>query len=252
MELCNLDMICKRWLLERNLPIQYYMEALFHGASALRELSKDTLQIVNTVNLPLNSYFSADLPSDFVDDVGVFIPVGNLLSPVPKIDALTPLRLHNNAGQFVPYASTENQNINNLNLIGGNQAWTFFWNVDDYGEFTGRSFGANGGDYYNGYKVVKERRQIQFTQTFTNTNIVLQYISNGQSADNATQIEWLAFQAIIAYIDWKRSPNAAIKDSYEAATFYNEKRLLRANLSSLTLTDLKNVLRSNYTAGIKN
>ncbi len=252
MDLCNLDSIVRRWLLERNLPIHFYAEALFHGASALRELSKDTLKIVNTVNLPLNVYYAADLPTDFVDDIGVFIPVGNVLSPVPKNDRLTPLRLHNQSGQFVPYSTTEVQNTNAFNLLGGNQFWTWFWNIDDYGEFTGRSFGANGGEYYNGYKIVKERRQIQFTESFTNTDIVLQYISNGQSADNATQIEWLAFQAIIAYIDWKRSPNAAIKDSLEASTFYNEKRLLRANLNSLTLTDLKNTLRKNYTSGIKN
>lgn len=69
---------------------------------------------------------------------------------------------------------------------------------------------------------------------------------------NASQIEWDAHAAIQSYCDWKSSPNAAIKDSPEAATYYNEKRLLRANLNPMTITDLKQVLRENFTAAMKN
>ena len=98
---------------------------------------------------------------------------------------------------------------------------------------------------------MKERRQIQLTDNFQNSNVVLLYISDGQRADNATQVETMAQQAIQAWCDWKRSPNAAIKDSYEAATFYNEKRLLRARLNDLTKTDILNIIRNSYTGAPK-
>ncbi|WP_165690523.1 hypothetical protein, partial [Mycobacteroides abscessus] len=103
-----------------------------------------------------------------------------------------------------------------------------------------------------GYKVILERRQIQLSAGFENGNMILQYVSNGQGVDNATQIEWDAFRAIQSYIDWQRSPNAAFKDSPEARTYYNEKRLLRSNLNEMNITDIRNVLHNSYMATIKN
>jgi len=252
MQYTTLDMIIRRTLLERGLPMHYYIEMLFHQASAIRELAKDTLKIVNSANLPLNDYNSIDLPADFKDDISVCIPVGGLLQPVPKRDSINPIRVNNAiTGAFEPYPSQVDADSGEVTFFGLSTNFFWFWNVSDYGEPTGRYFGANGGAQLNGYKVIKERRQIQLTETFTSTDVILLYVSNGQSVDNATQVEWDAFRAIQSYSDWQRSPNAAIKDSPEARTYYNEKRLLRANLNPMTLTDLKQTLRENYTAAIK-
>lgn len=252
MQLTTLDQITRRSLLEKNLPLHYYFEYLVHGASAIRELSKDTLKIVNSANLPLNGYNAVDLPSDFVDDIGVYIPVGGALQPIPKRDNINPIRVHDGtSGAFEPYNNGQSSNSGEFTFFGINTSYFWYWNVNDFGEPTGRYFGANGGAYQNGYKVIKERRQIQFTGTFTSDNVVLLYISNGQSADNATQVDWLAFRAIQTYTEWQRSPNANFKDSPEARTFYNEKRLLRAELNPLTREDIINTIRSGYTAAMK-
>lgn len=69
MNLTTIDQIVRRGLLENGLPIHFYSEFLYHGATCLRELNLDTLQIVNTVNLPTNDYAAADLPDDFDDDI---------------------------------------------------------------------------------------------------------------------------------------------------------------------------------------
>jgi hypothetical protein len=61
----------------------------------------------------------------------------------------------------------------------------------------------------------------------------------------------MATRAIQTWIDWQRSPNATIKDSMEAKTFYNEKRRLKSLLNPITKTDILNTLRNAYTAGIK-
>lgn len=246
----SLDQIVRRTLLERGLPIHYYAEFLYHISTGLRELSFDTLKIINTVELTLDNYFAIDLPTDFVDDIGVSIRVGQLLQPVPKKDSIVSLRNHDSSGQFQPYSVATN--TGEQTFFGFNTAWLWFWNINDYGEPTGRYFGSNAGAKLNGYKVIKERRQIQLTELFTSKTAVLMYISDGQSSDNATQIDVLAIACLQAWGDWKRSPNAAIDMSPEGRSFYNQKRLLRARLDDLTDTDVKQIIRHAYQASIKN
>jgi hypothetical protein len=249
MTYANIDMIVRRSLLERGYPIHYYAEYLLHASSCIRQLTYDTLKIINSVSLPVNSYYAVDLPEDFVDDISVNVPTGSFLKPVPKNDSINPLRLVDpTTGQFVPYKDAGQ----NETVYGINPSWLWYWNVNDYGEPTGRFYGAGGGERANGYKLLKERRQIQLTETFTGDTIVLLYISDGQSVNSATQIDMLAFSTIQAYIDWKTSPNAARKDSYEARTYADEKRLLRAKLNDLTVVDIKNIVRKQFMAAIKN
>jgi len=251
MLLTNLDIIVKRWLLEKGLPIHYYIEALFHSSTALRELSFDTLKIINTSNLPVNSYGAVDLPADFKDDIAVCVDYGGVLGELPKQNWINPLRLHDaTSGSFEPSSTNITSQLDTVNF-GQSNTWSWFWNISDYGEPTGRFFGAKGGTS-QGYKVIKERRQIQLTENFAGGNIVLLYISDGQSADNATQIDSYAISCIQSYIDWKRSPMAAMKDSPEASTFYNERRLLRARLDDMTIVDIKNTLHNSYKSTIKN
>jgi hypothetical protein len=248
MNFATIDSIVRRRLLETGYPIHYYFEYLVHAATCFRELNIDTLKIIKTVKLPVSSYFSVDLPVDFVDDLGLAIPAGQLLQSVPKRSDLTPLRNQDSDGAFAPYsADTEDENAG-----FGVPAFNWFWSVSDWGEPTGRFFGAGGGAKQNGYAVFKERRQIQLTETFTSDEVVLMYISDGQSVDNAAKVDMLAWSAINAYIAWKSSPSRDIKDSLEAATFYNERRLLRARLNDLTKTDILNILRTGYKASIKN
>jgi hypothetical protein len=87
---------------------------------------------------------------------------------------------------------------------------------------------------------------------FERKSIVLQYISDGQSIDNATQIDSQAIQCIRAWQEWKKSPNANNDYAPEAISFYNRKKNLRSRLSGLTLVDVKNTLRNGYTAAVKN
>jgi hypothetical protein len=242
----NLDSLAKRRLLSQGLPLHYYLEYLLHAATCLRELSFDTLQIINTARLPVNSYGAVEMPHDFVDDVMVGIPVGGMLQPVAKRDNINPLRTFGADGQFENWTSSNSQETNAI--FSG--TWTWFWNVNDFGEPTGRMFGAGSGSN-NGYMVDRKRRQIQVTGNFTSDEIVLMYISDGQSADNATQIDVRAQAAIDAFVGWKTSQNADIKDSYEAATFYNEKRMLRSRLNDLTPDDIKTIIRRNYKATAK-
>jgi hypothetical protein len=246
MQLTTLDIITRRTLLETGHPIHYYFEFLTHAATCLRELNIDTLQIINTKNLPVGEYGQTDFPLDFQDEVGISFPINGNLTPIPKKDNISPLRLLNSDGTFVPYNEMDNHNGQNGFFF--NYFW--FWNISDYGEGTGRNYGVNGGSSF-GYKKVKERRQFQFTQNIVNTNVVLMYISDGQSVDSATQIDIAAFATIQAWINWKRSFNRDNDYSPEGRSFYNQKSKLRSRLNELTLVDVREVLRSNYIASPK-
>lgn len=247
----NIDSICRRTLLERGLPLQFYLEELLHSTACVRELSFDTLQIINTLQLPVNEYNSIDLPGDFVYDLGLSIAWGGRLVPVPKDDSLTPLRYHDDTGAYVN-PTTDATGLSPQNTFGFGSGIGWYWNINDYGEPTGRFFGAKGASNINGYKVVTNRRQIQLSQTFTADTAVLSYISDGQRADNATQIDVQATACIQAYSAWKKSPNRDNENSPEGRGFYNQKRLLRARKDDLTKTDIIQILRRSYTASMKN
>lgn len=245
----TIDIISRRYLLEKGLPIHYYPEALFHSSSCLRELTFDTLKIVNTRDLPVDNTGAIDLPDDFADDVMLAFNTGATLQPIPHRDTINPLRVHNTTtGEFEKQST--NIGLHPDGLFFPFVGWTWYWNMSDSGEPTGRLFGANGGNP-RGYKVIRERRQIQ-VYGGKETHMVLQYISDGQSVDAATMVDVQAFATIQAYIVWKRSPNPDNEFSPEGRLYLNQKRKLRARLNGLTTEDVKNIIRGGYTAAIKN
>lgn len=247
----NLDMITRRSLLEKGLPLHFYLEYMLHHSAAVRDLAKDSLQLVNYVELAVNSYGAAELPADFSDEVAVSLPAGAELTPIPRKSSLNGLRNVDSTGQFVPWTQVTEDPVTGF-FPGTPVGWYWYWNVNDFGEPTGRYFGLNGGVQY-GYEIFRHRRQIQFTDNFINGECkpILSYISNGQHVDNATQIDFRAFRCIQTYADWRVSPNSDMKDAPEARTFYNEKRLLRAEIDDLTVSDIRNIFYSSYTATYK-
>lgn len=250
MVLTNLDSIVRRWLLESGRPIHYYAEGLYHAASCLRELTMDTLQIVNTVRLPVNEYNRADLPDDFVDDVMGGMMAGGFIQPIPKGVNMNPLRLTDaETGQYTnPSGTLDGTRVG----IQGAPPILWYYNNNEYNEPTGKLFGFNGAARQNLYDIDRKTRQVIFSNEFLGQSFILVYISDGQSPDAASQIDVRAFITIQSFVEWKRSRNANNKHSPEADIYFNERRLLRARLNDLTVADIKNIVRQNFHASIKN
>lgn len=250
MTITSLDEIVNRCLLETGKPIHWYSEYLYNSATCLRELSFDTLQVINTKILTLNSYYAIDLPADYSDVVMVGVQAGGKIQPVPQTTGLNPLRNMDENLQYVPY-SDSGTGEQGSGASGFTPGAMWFWNMNEWGEPVGRYYGAGGGAKANGYQVFKERGQIQLTETFTSPTAVLMYVSDGQSVDNATQIETKAFSTISAYISWKTSPNRNNEYSPEGRMFSNARRRLRARMNSLTGVDVVNIIRKNQIASPK-
>jgi hypothetical protein len=214
-------------------------------------LTFDTLKIINTKLLTVNSYFASDLPSDFNDEVLVGVPAGGRIQPVPQLDTISPIRNVDADFNYVSYQSTASSSEDASGGFGFIPGAMWFWNMNEWGEPTGRYFGAGGGAKQNGYQIFRERNQIQLTETFTSPIVVLKYISDGQNIDNATEIDTKAFATINAFIVWKTSPNRDNHFSPEGVAFNKQKRLLRARLNDMDKATLVNILRDSYRATSK-
>lgn len=250
MRFITLDKIIRRNLLAKRQPLHYYVEYLVHASTCLRELTFDSLKIINTVELTLNDYFAADLPCDFVDWTKVGIKMGQFVQPITQRDSINRLRNQDSQGDYIPYTDPGPESSS----IDFSPYWPGYWmfqNVNDLGESLGRFYGLNAGLVPDGFKILKERNQIQFQESARATTYVMEYISDGQTSDNASQVEQYAWSCIEAFINWKRSPNADNDHSPEAFNYKNQRRLLRARMSELTLYDLRQILFKNYRASIK-
>lgn len=251
MQLTTVDSIARRSLLEQGLPIHYYFEKLLHICSGLRELHIDTLQVVNTIQIGFDENGSAMLPDDFTDDVGVSLNGGSL-QMLPHQDYISPIRVHNaTTGAFESQNSNLTENTTDGSFLFGFATGTWFWNVDSYGEFTGSFYGANGGTT-RGYKVIREQRRIQMSSGFENGSAVFIYISDGQSIDNASQIDIKAIKCLQNYEAWKTSSNRGNEFSPEGRAFYSSKKQLRARMNPMTVVDVRQIILRAYTATAKN
>lgn len=253
MNLITLDNIVRRTLLDKQLPLHWYIRFLSYAAACVRERSRDTLYYTKTVTLTLDSYFAADLPCDFESDVLVGIPRGQFVQPVTQRNSINNLTNTNSTGNPIPYGTAgPGNNPDNFPFFPG---FLLFSNVDDIGEPTGRLFGANTGYVNTSYKIIPGRNQIQFSEQFPSTTAVLEYIANSESADNLSRVDARAFGTVQAYIDWmwkkhsRRSTGYEIQESKDF--FGNEWRRLRAQIANVSLQDIRQSVFKNYNQGIK-
>lgn len=248
MRYTTLDKIIRRNLLAKRLPLHYYVEYLVHASTCLRELTFDSLRIINTVELTLNDYFAADLPCDWVDWTKIGIKMGQFVQPITQRDSINRLRNQDSQGAYIPYLDHPATTSMEYPFWPG---YWMFQNIDDLGENLGRFYGFNAGLVPDGFKILKERQQIQFLETARATTYVMEYISDGQTSDNASQVDQYAWSCIEAFINWKRTANADNAHSPEGDNYRNQRRILRARMSEVTLYDIRQILFRNYRASIK-
>src|SRR5882757_6471794 len=196
----SLDNIARSLLLQKGLPLHWYVQFLKYCADAYRELCFDSMRAINTVVLPISQIdFAANLPCDYVDWIKVGVPQGQLVQPLVQRPSINRLTNYTAQGQATTYGNGQTVNMDF-------PFWPGYWmfqNIDDLGENVGRLYGYNTGFTNNFFKVIPERGQIQFAETLQQTEAVLEYISSGQTVSNATKIDPQAQAVMEAYADLK-------------------------------------------------
>jgi hypothetical protein len=249
MKFTTIDKIVRSVLIQKRCPLHYYLEYAKYALDCLRELTFDSLKVVNTKVLAVNENgYYVDLPCDYVDWTKVGFKIGQFVQPITQRESINRLHNFNSHGQIINYGDPSR-------AILDFPFWPGYWmfqNIDDLGENIGRLYGYNTGISNNSFKIIPERGQIQFTESIESNLIVLEYISDGQTSDNATQVTPYAQACIEAYIRWRSSPSSDIDRSPEAVAYVNARRILRARKDELTLEQIRQILYYNYKLSQKN
>lgn len=256
MNVISLKQIVNNILLKRNYSVHWYIDFLVYAKDALRILTEDDLMIFNTKIIPLTPYNAIPIPNDYTDWVSVNAQVGQLVRPLVEDLNLNPLYNYDNNFQPQPYnTDTTSNSADGQVLVYSpflfNNWLTIHW--DDYGENIGRYFG--GTSYDDTFRVIKQRNEIQINQNICLDSIILVYSSNGMNIDSATSIDGQAQECIEAYCQWQFKENNrtyGLGDAREAFNTYgNERRILRARISNMTIGKLKRISQRNTRASYK-
>ena len=257
----SLDAIVRQTLLKRGYPLHWYMQFLVYAAECLRELTFDDLKVINTKLIPVDQTINAaDLPSDFQGYVTVGAVVGQRIRPLTPTTTLMPLVNLDSEDNFAEQEWNENASDlanTNGNLYYGGLPYATWFNVNwnNYGENIGRFFGLGAGYQADTFQIVPERNQIQLDQYLFCENLVLQYFSDGQDADAATQIDPYAFKTIQSYILWQmkehnRSYGAGERQMAQME-YTRERKILRARKADWSIEKLRRIVQKNTMASPK-
>ncbi len=111
-------------------------------------------------------------------------------------------------------------------------------------------FGIGGGFNVAYYRVDREMGVIQFQGGVPQSEVVLEYVSNGIKTDGVTIVPVEAREAIIAWIHWKRKindPKFTINDRLSSKQEYLEEvNELRCFEDSFTLDEMMDVFYEGY------
>ena len=232
----TLDMIVRSLLLKQQKPFHWYIQYLVFACSGLQRLNNTTLRTVNTIKLTVNDYKAVTLPADYVDYIKVGFAIGERVRPLIYDENLN--RLNNFAGDGttkIPYEVAVETGDNLLTTLTNGDA---YFNHD-----------VSRDEYF--FTVLRERGEIQLSAAFPCEEIILQYISDGLTADAATKVDPLAQACLEKWILWQNlvhNRNASNAERHEAERlFIEEWRLLRAAKSDLTKENIIYAIQSGYT-----
>ena len=234
--------------MQRGYPIHFYLQALKSASDCLRELTFDSLKNINTVKLPVSDTGVVILPCDFVDDIKVGVERGQLIKPLVQKDSINRLQRKDSTGTPINYDQIEDGEVFSPVIFESDY-------ISDDGEPLGRMFGFNAGWITDGYKVLRERGEIQIEQGVCTDSIYLEYISDGQCTDNATRVHPYAQKTIETYIFWQFKEHSRTYGAQERELakreFEAQRRILRARLNPLKKEDYMRIARKGYSATIK-
>ena len=253
MRLATLNGIANSTLQRLRKTIHYKYQMLKTSSDCLQQLIFDTLQITNTVRLPLNEFFEAELPADYVDFIKVGVQVGQYARPLVSKHTI------NNMADFEPSTGVQ-INYPNINDDEVTDDWfgLFQWwgvNINSHGENTGGYYGLGAGSETDTFKIVEQRNVIQCNYNVGVTHIVLEYISDGTYANSATRIPVYAQKTIEEYNIWQFKETSRSYGAQDAQLakrlFEREHEILRGRKNNLTPELVERIINRNRKASLK-
>lgn len=230
--------------------IHCYYRFLKYSADCLQELLFDTLQITNTVRLPLNEFFEAEIPADCIDIISVGIEAGQYTRPLVQKDTIARLpNIDTATGDQIAYPDYNETD----DWTGLFQWWGI--NINSHGENTGGYYGLGAGSEPDTFNIIEEQNIIKCNKNVGVDEIVVRYLSDGSYANSATQIPIYAKKCIETYGKWQYREHSKSFGAYDVrvakAEFDREHEKLRARKNNLTPELLIRIINRSRKASIK-
>lgn len=178
---------------------QTYLQLAIDGYKFLN-LHGGNSQIVKTVKLTMLPNKAVNLPIDFEDYLKIGLCIGGKIVTLGLEPDMCLCPEFNECGDPLEVAIANIDNNNYPFWLYGIPFSGYYQN----NQYVESMFGVGGGFNSRGYyKINWETRQIQFTSTVPNAQIVLEYISNGLTPDGTAIIPSVANEYLLAFVFWK-------------------------------------------------
>ena len=252
----TLDNIVRNILQRKQYPIHWYFQTLVNAKDILRELHFDVLRCINSTKLTVGVDNTADLPDDYVDYTRIGVQVGQNIRPLLQMDSLI---AQDNTQVGVAETGDNTDNKSNSIIYGFPMASGLTWGTmltNSYGEVTGRVFGYGAGTQPDTFRVLREQNKILFNRSINaGSQIILEYIGDGSSCDNATQVDPYAQACIEAYCLWQfaeqnRTSNIGDKQ-YLKTQYEHQLRILKGRKNDWTIPDIKRLIQKHHVLSIR-
>lgn len=183
------------------------------------QLNLSNITTIRVEHLQMNDAKVVELPPDYIDYVKVAVCINGRLWTLSLNENMCVPRAEICG---VPVRDIVVADPQNLTIPGDGYLFP-----DHYfnGRFIGGLYGIGGGFNIAYFKVDKERRQMIFSGTIPNDEVVLEYKSTGVSKNNTTLIPFQALAALKAYIHWQRveyDPNVSMGEKQRKKDLYEE------------------------------
>ena len=244
-------------------------DILFFAKRGLQEFSYDTLKSIKSQELSIPPSLSVPMPQDYVNYVGMsWVDKAGIKHIIyPTTLTSNPYRIPLQDSDGIPTQSNFGDNLkgtsqtdqrwaeNNLKNLNNELDNSSFW-ANIYGGGFGNGFGTVGGQYglqpevaqINGWFTINEREnKFSFSSDLSDRLIILEYISDGLSADGDTRVPKMAEEAMYAYLSHAIISTRVNQPEYVVNRLSREKtaklRNAKIRLSNIKLDEFTQIMR---------
>jgi len=234
----DIDSIVRNVLLQRSLPMHFYVRLLSFALDALKELEMDLVPKIKSVELTVDGFSRVKLPCDYVDWVRIGTGNGQYLSNMGVNRTYNRLRNHDANGLQIPYGQA------------GTTVPYLYPHIDGhYGngwhEQLGGLFGVGTGTQADEFMVLPEHDCIQLSVKYAaGEKITLDYVWFDRASAEA-KVHKYAEAAVQAFAEWKyvsHLPRANHYDKQAAERNWdNQVRILSARMNDLNAEQIARI-----------
>ena len=232
----SIDSIIRAILLQKSMPMHFYVKLLSFALDCLKELELDIVPNIKSQELTVDEFSRVVLPCDYVDWTRVGQKNGQFVLNMSTKKTFNRMLNTSDSGLVIPFAEPSE---------GANLTYSYIDRYyDNYAGLLGGQYGLGTGTQHDEFMELDGCLQLS-TQYVAGDKIVLDYIWFDK-ANTETSVHKYAEATIKAYAEWRliegipkinAYDKRAAKDEYD-----NQQRILVARLNSLDTESVSRIL----------